>query len=56
MHSAGSGNPVKVEGGMDLTRYQQILENNVEESNKTEVTAESGVPTGQRPKTLLQIK
>ena len=30
--SAGTGNLVKVEGRMDSTQYQQILENNVQES------------------------
>ena len=30
--SAGTGNLVKVEGCMDSTQYQQILENNVQES------------------------
>ena len=30
--SAGIGNLVKVEGRMDSTQYQQILDNNVQES------------------------
>ena len=30
--SGGTGNLVKVEGRMNCTQYQQILENNVEES------------------------
>lgn len=30
--SAGTGNHVKVEGRMDSNQYQQILENNVQES------------------------
>ena len=30
--SAGTGNLVKVEGRMDSTQYQLILENNVQES------------------------
>ena len=30
--SAGTGNLVKIEGHMDSTQYQQILENNVQES------------------------
>lgn len=57
MASAGTENLVKVEGGIDTTQYQQILEKNVQESqsHKVEVTPGLDISTRQRPKTLLKI-
>ena len=54
--NAGTGNLFKVEGPMDSTQYQQILENNVQESvTKLKLRRSWVFQQDNDPETLLKV-